>query len=750
MPLGAVEGLQESLAVVAAIEISCRHPIDDGWAVEAWKELGPALVDAIRTRPAPAGSVVAAWPLEPPGRLGSVAALALEVAERFAAHRARSVELRGGIALGVIGGPGRSDAVERSAERLALAAAPGQWLVAAEAARHLQSRFELRGAGVVARWPLAAAPADRALVAPLVAPVLPSAVSGDPPVLVLGRDPERRRLLAEFRAAAAGARRVVLVTAPAGGGKSHLLRRVLADTDLELAAGIAFPPLGGAPMDPVRALLAELGAEGDDGWEAAQRLGARIAAAASAAARTQPAAVVVDDIHWADAQSLVALRTAIAASDADVPLVWILSARTAAVPRLGKLVQLADAQVALPPLDAADRAALLERRLGTLSETLLMHVAVGDERGNPLYLEHLAAARLETDGAAGEPGTLHEAVLSRLDALVERARQLTRWPRLSPSPRGELEALERELGDWLDRLETSDMVELATIGRYLGRLRQVDFELVIARSLLGMPVASTRRLAQAIERLAAASTDALLDYLATVAGEGRLGQAVQEAEAAAQRAELALRLADAERLLAFACERDSARSELTRRRGDLALSLGRPQQARGAYGALLRGGDRSASLQARIARADAAGGRTKAAIRRLKRASGRADLDPVAAHTIALDLARLRGAAPPASRGRLPAPVRRRTARVAALAHPREAEPARQAGQLLVLDGPPALCAAELIETAAQTRLAGVQINGLSRAAERIAAALDSQNAHNLLHTADIDVVRRTFLHWAS
>lgn len=461
-------------------------------------------------------------------------------------------------------------------------------------------------------------------------------------------------------------------------------------------------------------------------------------------------AIVIDDIHWADSQSLLALETAIARSDTDVPLVWILSARTSAMPRLGGLIELADRLIALSPLAATDRTALLRRRLDTVPDALRRHVAVGNERGNPLYLEHLAAGLLEGAGADARPATLHEAVLARLDGLVERAHKVRSWPRLGGSAREDLETLERELGDWLDRLETSDIGERATIGRYLGQLRRVDFELIVTRSVLGMPVATSRRLAQAIERLAAASTDALLDYLAALARDAQLGQAVRDADAAAQRAELALRLADAERLLAFACEHEPGRSDLLRKRGDLALALGRAEQALDAYGALLELGDDSAPLQARMARAEAATDQVDEAIRRLERASGSGDLAPVAAHTIALDLARLRGAPQPASSGRVPPPLRRRAARVAALAHPERAEPAHRAARWLALDGPPALCTAELIETAALTRLAGVQIDGLSSVAEQMAAALSNPNAYALIHSDDIDVVRRRFLHWES
>lgn len=679
--------------------------------------------------------------------LECVAALALGLAERFSRRGDASVELRGGIALGVVGGAACSAAVERYAERLVLAAAPGQWLVAAEVSRRLHARFELRGVGVVPRWPLSVAPTERALVAPLVPPVLGSAVAGETPTLVLGRHPHRRRLRGEFRAAAAGRRRVVLVTAPAGGGKSHLLRSVLADGALRLGAGVAFPSLGGMPLAPIGELLAELGVGDDDATQPPEGLGARLATAAGRAARAQPVAIVVDDIHWADDESLAALETAIARSESNVPLAWVLSARTSAVARLGELARLADAVVALPPLAGPDRVALLAARLGTVPEQLRRHVARGDERGNPLYLEHLAAALSEGAGADALPGTLHEAILTRLDSLVTRARALTRRPRVSASPRADLETLERELGDWLDRLETSDVAELATIGRYLGRLRHVDLELVVARSLLGIPVTSNRRLAQAIERLAAASTDALLDYVAALAREGRARQAVQEADAAAQRAELALRLDAAERLLALACEHD-AEPSLLLRRGDLALALGRPEQAFAAYGALLRRGEPGASLHARIARVEATTGRVDDATHRLERALGGAGIDPADVDRVSLDLARLRGSAPPISSGRRPATLRRRAARVASLADPGDRDAARRAARLLALDGPPAMCATELIETAAIARVSGVEINGLPGAAERMAAALNNTNARTLNRTTDIDVVRRTFLHW--
>jgi hypothetical protein len=736
-----------ALAVVAAVEISRRGDADLEWVAKVWPEVSQVFGGAPRTRPGPAGSIVCAWALDGGDTPAEVATLGLECSARME-RMDRAIEVRGGIAIGVIDDSPASDAVERDVERLALAAAPGQWLVAGEVARRLQAGFELRGVGTTSRWASALPVGYRALVAPLVVPVLPSAVTGGPPSLVLGRVAERRELLAELAGAAAGGgRRVVLVTAPPGGGKSHLLRRVLADGEPEIAAGVAFPPLGVRALEPVRALLAELDPT-LAGTDTPERLGAQLGAAVSARAHQQPTAIVVDDVHWADPDSIAALQTAIAASEQTARLVWVISARTAALPQLACLADLADVVVRLPPLEPEHRVELLENRLGTISDVLSAHVMTGAQRGNPLYLEHLAAMLADTQRPTALPRSLHEAVLARLDQLAARVRELTRWPRRIQSPQRELETLERELGDWLDRLETSDLAELATIGRCLARLRRVDYELVLARCLVGMPVGSSRRIVQAIERLAAASTSALLDYLVTVATDGQPGQAAHEASVAAARAELALRLADAERLLAFACEHDPTQPELVRRRGDLALALGWPGEALAAYRSVAPQADRPAELERRIARAEAGAGRAHAAIRRLERAGLRPDRDPDTAYAVALDLARLRGVPPPAVGGVCPPAVRRRAARAAAWAYAGDAERARRAVGLLALDGQPAACAAELVETAALAGFAGLEVRGLQHAAQEAAMALDSPSAVAVLESADPERGRNLFLHW--
>ena len=111
--------LPETVAVVAAIELSSRCCGDQTWVGGIWEQLEPLLADAIRVDAAPAGSVVAAWPLDHPHCLAGVASRPMEVSESF---RGGQVELRGALAIGMVGGRRRHTAVERYAERLALTA----------------------------------------------------------------------------------------------------------------------------------------------------------------------------------------------------------------------------------------------------------------------------------------------------------------------------------------------------------------------------------------------------------------------------------------------------------------------------------------------------------------------------------------------------------------------------------------------------------------------------------------------------
>jgi tetratricopeptide (TPR) repeat protein len=363
-----------------------------------------------------------------------------------------------------------------------------------------------------------------------------------------------------------------------------------------------------------------------------------------------------------------------------------------------------------------------------------------------LYLVHLAELIKERPGPSRLPDTLHEAVLMRLGQLADRVHQLTAWPNRSFNVQDDLQRLEHDVGDWLDRLETSDIADLMMIGRYLARLRAIDADLVIARSILGMPVASNRRLAQTVERLAAASTDALLDFLETEVADGRASWAVHAAEAAAAGAERALRLADAERLLGFASDHDPD-PRFAHRRGDIALALGRADQAITAYQTAASRGKPDAQLERATARAQALRGNVEGAIGLLQTVAQVSDADAHSHTAAAWDLARLLGQAP-SSVSPLSTHDPARSARANAWTRLGDAKPAAQAARSLVLLAEPAACAAQLIDTAALARFAGISVNGLDRAAARAAQALDNPHTQWLMDGAERSRARAAFLHW--
>jgi len=106
-----------------------------------------------------------------------------------------------------------------------------------------------------------------------------------------------------------------------------------------------------------------------------------------------------------------------------------------------------------------------------------------------------------------------------------------------------------------------------------------------------------------------------------------------------------LRLDDAARLMAFASQHD-LKWQLLRKRGDLALALGRPHDALLAY-RKAESGDAGPEVQRRIARAEALLGQTEDAIARAAALAERPDPDSSSAYAATLDLARLGGLPPP-------------------------------------------------------------------------------------------------------
>jgi tetratricopeptide (TPR) repeat protein len=162
----------------------------------------------------------------------------------------------------------------------------------------------------------------------------------------------------------------------------------------------------------------------------------RVVAALAAATRARPLLVVLDDLHWADAGSLLLLEFA-ARELGTIPLLVLATARDteparrsdpaallAAVVRLGRSVPL----VGLAGPEVRD---LLADRLGRQPEDELVGEIVGLTEGNPFFvietLQWLTAARAGPDSrqdTVAVPPGVQELLRQRLELLPPPARRV--------------------------------------------------------------------------------------------------------------------------------------------------------------------------------------------------------------------------------------------------------------------------------------------------------------------------------------
>ena len=326
----------------------------------------------------------------------------------------------------------------------------------------------------------------------------------------------------------------VALIAEAGSGKTRLIRewrrrhpdlRVLSASfslfggDLaEFAAQFVGPPAGACDRAALQAAILE-----------------RIAAG-----RTE--VLVFDDLHWADGETAA-----------------FLLALLDFAPRCRRLVLLLtrpSGRAVLKPFRPA-----IERVLSPLPKPSLRDLAqklipsepvaaIAIERagGNPLFIEQFAAWAAES-GFAGEgeaPRNLHQVIAARIMLLSKvrlgNVRRTLPWVGQPNAIRSELDGLEREIGLWLDRLETADYGDRCEVARHLVALERIDFELFVARMLAGHPRPRSGRLTEAIERLLTGSRDAILADLrarvpsASAAERAEIhGQAERAAEVLMQR-----------------------------------------------------------------------------------------------------------------------------------------------------------------------------------------------------------------------
>jgi DNA-binding CsgD family transcriptional regulator len=275
---------------------------------------------------------------------------------------------------------------------------------------------------------------------------------------IRGRAGELKVIGALVTALVGGHGGVLVIEGPPGIGKSRLLTEVMALADkcgVRTLFGEAFEYQQTVPFFAL--FMATLGADPPVGdADALRRLGGSadvrywvvrdLADAIRAAAAQIPLAIVLEDIHWADNGTLLALRS-LASARPDVAVLWVLTARTGAggpvVRETLSVLQRADATVvrvaAMSPGAVAEMVCDAVR--ANADESLLNLAAKA--HGNPFLVGELVGGlgeegRLNVSGgravATGHalPRRLGASMQQRLDHLSDGAGEVVRVAAVLP------------------------------------------------------------------------------------------------------------------------------------------------------------------------------------------------------------------------------------------------------------------------------------------------------------------------------
>ncbi|MEV1316419.1 BTAD domain-containing putative transcriptional regulator [Micromonospora arborensis] len=327
---------------------------------------------------------------------------------------------------------------------------PGPALVELEQAI-LGQRLDLlsTAAGTPATAP--AVPYDRA-VPPPPPPARPDAERSTTPApdeVFVGREAELAALGETAAEAIAGGPRVVLLTGEAGAGKSSLLarfRRELTAHGWLVAVGRC-PEVEGAPpawawVEALRQLAREAppgdfvsalaplldDTDRDLGGDVAAgrfRLHRAVATWLRAAAGHRPIAILLDDLHAADAETLLLLTSVTELTDAAILFVAAFRPtdnRERLAENMAALARRSPARIQLDGLAAADVQRLISSIIRTTVDTDTVAALTERTGGNPFYVRE-AAQLLASEGALVAMSEVPEGVRDVL------RRRLSRLPR---------------------------------------------------------------------------------------------------------------------------------------------------------------------------------------------------------------------------------------------------------------------------------------------------------------------------------
>jgi DNA-binding NarL/FixJ family response regulator len=247
---------------------------------------------------------------------------------------------------------------------------------------------------------------------------------------------ERRRDLARRRGS------VVLVGGPAGIGKSRLLAEFCRAINGGRAPSLLRAECieyGGAPLEPVRGILAALpaGAVADVDAVAhdAHERGAffrSIERILRAAAQKRSTILCIEDVHWADPATLeflAYLAPRIAAERIMLVLTYRDDEIGRSAPAAGALARIARApavlRIALRPLEEGEMRELIDSALPDEKppDRTLRNV-IDRAEGNPFYAEELLKGVIEGDAPDALPQSIEGLVLERFAALDDVARAI--------------------------------------------------------------------------------------------------------------------------------------------------------------------------------------------------------------------------------------------------------------------------------------------------------------------------------------
>lgn len=237
-------------------------------------------------------------------------------------------------------------------------------------------------------------------------------------------------------------------------------------------------------------------------------------------AQRGPVAVLIDDAHWADPESLRWLNH-LEKGIGELPVLVAATVRRGEVPAAEEVLRTlvaADesASISPEPLSAEGSTALLERRLAAAPSPALVASAQEATGGNPLLLDALAlelvAQNAGTGAEAAEmasglvPDSIVRTVLLRLRRLPEPARAIAEALTIlgeAPLPRAaEMAGLTRAEGEeGIDALEAAEMVEGDDVLRFSHPiLRSTIYEQISPRRRHARHVQAARLLHSAGEQ----------------------------------------------------------------------------------------------------------------------------------------------------------------------------------------------------------------------------------------------------------